>query len=55
MRREKARELELKGSVAIGSSKLARDKGGGRACEGVQTEGKNMCKGEGTLCYHRMM
>lgn len=49
MRREKARELELKGSVATGSSKLAGDKGGGRACEGVLTEGKNMCRGEGTL------
>lgn len=35
MRREKVRELELKGSVVIGFLKLVRDKGGGRACEGV--------------------
>lgn len=48
-------EPGLKGSVATGSSKLARDKGGGEECEGVQAEGKNMCQGERTLCYHRKM
>lgn len=55
MRREKAKELELKGNVAVGSSKLAGDKGRDRVCEEVQIEGKNMCKGEGTLRYHRKM
>ena len=34
MGREKAEEVGLKGSAVIGSLRLARDKGGGRACEG---------------------
>lgn len=53
MGRGKAGELELKGRT--GSLKLARDQGGGKACEGAQTEGQNTCKGEKTLCYHRKM
>lgn len=53
--REKGGELEWKGSAAIGSVKLARDKGEDKAREGVRAEGKNVCKGERTPGYHRKM
>lgn len=54
MGREKAGEVELRGSAGMGSLKLARDKGGGRACEGKRG-GQDMWKGERTPCYPRKM
>lgn len=54
MGREKAGEVGLRGSAAIGSLKLARDKGGGKACEGKRG-GQDMWKGERTPRYPRKM